>query len=120
MKNKTIEEQLSNIFAKAKKVALAKSYADEKNFDCIKIYEGYLSAVFSYTCYGEYTEDEIVVHIDDLDKSVDELKKEFALEIEEEQRKKEEEKKKELQKQKEINEKREYTMYLNLKEKYGK
>jgi hypothetical protein len=111
------EEDLMEIFEKAKKVAIIKGGYHEGDFRYVVIYaDGSLAAVFSIGGMGYYEDEFYDIASEDLNKDVETLKKERK-ELEEEfKRKQELNSKSELAKK----EKEEYDMYVSLKNKFDK
>lgn len=110
-------ELLKELAQKSLKVALCKSKQRKDDFSHIKISDdGGIDVVFSYMCMGQYSEESEYVHLEDLEKDEDTLKKEYSVYLKQERIKKQ--KRDELIKKQE--EDKEFEQFLKLKNKFEK
>ena len=119
------KELLKKLEQDALKVALAKSQYNKADFSNIRIDRNGLTVVFSVGCHGFYEDERFNVKLEDLDKTEEELKNEYQLEIKEvtelllkKMEEEREEKRIAKEKKEAAKEEADYIRFLELKDKF--
>lgn len=110
------EELIETIYKRAMQYCVAK-YGKEPGE--IHIDEGSFKAVFGYTCYGEYNEDQEYFGVDCLTADLDEVYEQRMQAEAEEQKKREAESKRQNKIREEANQRNRKAEYLKLKKEFG-